>query len=400
MVHQYLPSASVVTIDVWIKAGAIAEPDPWAGMAHFLEHMVFKGTDRLPPGYFDQLIETCGGVTNAATSHDYAHFYIDIASSHLVYGLESLAELLIRAAIPDGEFEREREVVLEELRQAQDDPDWVGFQALMESVYPTHPYGRSVLGSEETLMARSPQEMRHFHQQHYQPENITVVVVGDVRLQPTLDAIRETFCGFLPRLPKTSATAYHHAPISRVRRQEMGISRLEHARLLMAWQGPGVEHIRDAYGLDLLSVALAGGRSARLVRELREEKQLVHAIGSNFSLQRDSSLFTISAWLDSHHLQAVEELIGDRLQQLAAKPLEQAEINRYKSLLCNDYAFSTETSNQLAGLYGYYSVLNQPSIATTYPSHIQSFQPEELQQLAQEYLSTQRYAATILKPLM
>lgn len=390
----------MVTVDVWVRAGAIAEPDPWAGMAHFLEHMIFKGTDRFPPGYFDQVIETRGGVTNAATSHDYAHFFIDIASAYLGDGLEHLAELLVRASIPDGEFEREREVVLEELRQAQDDPDWVGFQALMESVYPTHPYGRSVLGTEETLMGRSPYDMRQFHRKHYQPENMTVVVVGDVEFDATLESVRQAFCGFLPRLADSQPVSSHqNAPMHGLRRQEMGIARIEEARLLMAWQGPGVDQIHDAYGLDLLSVALAGGRSSRLVRELREEKQWVHAVGSNFSLQRDSSLFTISAWLEPQYLEATEELIGDRLRNLAASPLDVSELNRYKRLLCNDYAFSTETSNQLAGLYGYYSTITKPTVATTYPAHIQSFTPEELQRLARKYLSTERYAATILKPL-
>lgn len=389
----------MVTVDVWVRAGAIAEPDPWAGMAHFLEHMIFKGTHRFPPGYFDQVIETRGGVTNAATSHDYAHFFIDIASSHLKDGLEHLAELLLRASIPDEEFEREREVVLEELRQAQDDPDWVGFQALMESVYPTHPYGRSVLGTEETLMGRSPQDMRQFHQRHYQPDNMTVVVVGDVEFDITLEAVRQAFCGFASPSIESSPNVLAEAPMNGLRRQEMGISRIEEARLLMAWHGPGITKIRDAYGLDLLSVALAGGRSSRLVRELREERQWVHAVGSNFSLQRDSSLFTISAWLEPQYLQATEDLIGDRLRELAAHPLNPTELNRYKRLLCNDYAFSTETSNQLAGLYGYYSTITKPTVATTYPMHIQSFTSGELQRLAQKYLSTECYAATILKPL-
>ena len=388
-----------MTVDVWVKAGAIAEPDPWSGMAHFLEHMIFKGTEQIPPGYFDHVIETCGGVANAATSHDYAHFFINVAPPYLQDGLWSLAELLLRASIPDAEFVRERDVVLEELRQAQDDPDWVGFQALMESVYRAHPYGRSVLGTEITLMERSPDEMRLFHQMHYQPENMTVVVVGDVDLDTTLMLVRDTFQGFAPKVRPTVHPPVEDMPITQIRRQEMGLSRVEQARLLMAWRGPGVEQLRKAYGLDLLSVALAGGRSARLVRELREERQLVHAVGSNFSLQRDSSLFTVSVWLDAQHLNAVEAIIGDRLSELAESPMSETELNRYKCLLCNDYAFSTETANQLAGLYGYYNTIARADISTTYPAHIQSFQAEDLQAIVRQYLSPQRYAATILKPL-
>jgi predicted Zn-dependent peptidase len=368
-------------------------------MAHFLEHMVFKGTEQFPPGYFDHVIETCGGVANAATSHDYAHFFINVASQHLDDGLHSLAELLLRASIPDDEFVRERDVVLEELRQAQDDPDWVGYQALMESLYRTHPYGRSVLGTEATLMERSPSEMRQFHHMHYQPENMTVVVVGDVEFDRAVKLVRKAFTGFPPRIQPTVQIPVSDVPTGKIHRQEMGLQRVEQARLLMAWQGPGIDQLHDAYGLDLLSVALAGGRSARLVRELREDLQLVHAVGSNFSLQRESSLFMISVWLDPEHLETVEAIIGDRLSELAETAIQEKELNRYKCLLCNDYAFSTETANQLAGLYGYYNTIAKAELSTTYPAHIQSFHAEQLRSLAQHYLSPQRYSAMIIRPL-
>ncbi|MEM8810421.1 MAG: pitrilysin family protein, partial [Cyanobacteria bacterium P01_G01_bin.38] len=175
LIHQEIVTTPVVVADVWVKAGAIREPAEWAGMAHFLEHMVFKGTDQLLPGVFDQEIERRGGFTNAATSHDYAHFFITLAADALPDALPYLAELLLRASIPADEFVRERYVVLEEIRQAYDDPDWLGFQALAELLYPDHPYGRPVLGTPDILNQRSPEEMRCFHQAHYQPENMTVV---------------------------------------------------------------------------------------------------------------------------------------------------------------------------------------------------------------------------------
>jgi predicted Zn-dependent peptidase len=399
VIHHFLPSASVVAVDVWIKAGAIAEPEPWWGMAHFLEHMIFKGTERLPAGFFDQAIENRGGVTNAATSHDYAHYFIHTPTDCFEETLPYLAELLLNAAIPDNEFEREREVVLEEIRQAEDDPDWIGFQTLMESVYPRHPYGRSVLGYAPGLMERSPEEMRCFHRAHYQPDNMTVVVVGAVSLESTLALIERTFTGFAdrPTCPTTEIDA--EAPMSSIRRQELALPYLEQARLMLAWVGPGVEHLQDAYGLDLISMVLTGGRSSRLVRELREERQLVQAIDCNFSLQRESSLLTIQAWLEPEHLDQVEAIIGDRLSLLVNQPISTSELNRCKRLLCNDYAFSTETSSQLAGLYGYYNTIAQAELAVIYPHQIQAFQPEALQSLTAQYLSPYRYAATVLRPL-
>jgi predicted Zn-dependent peptidase len=397
LIHQQVP-APAVTVDVWVKAGAIVEPEPWAGMAHFLEHMVFKGTDRLPPGSFDYVIESRGGMTNAATSHDYAHFFINTAAVDLPETLPYLAELLLNAAIPDDEFELERDVVLEEIRQSLDDPDMLGFQALVEAAYLRHPYGRPVLGDAAILLDRSPEEMRQFHRTYYQPENMTVVVVGDVAWEPTLELVDRYFNGFSPRADCPRPVVEPEQPMTEIRRQEFCLPDLGAARLMMAWVCPGVDSLRSAYGLDLLSVILAGGRTSRLVRELREERQLVQDISSGFSLQRDSSLFTLTAWLDPDHLDQVEAIIGDRLTELAHTPIGESELARYKRLLQNDYAFSTETTSQLAGLYGYYNTIAQAEMSAQYPTTIQTFATAELQTLAAENLSPLRYAVTVMKP--
>lgn len=423
LIHHHLPATGVSAIDVWVNAGSIVEPDEWSGMAHFLEHMIFKGTSTLAPGAFDQAIENRGGMTNAATSYDYAHFYMTTASKDFAETLPYLSELLLNAAIPDDEFGRERDVVLEEISQSYDDPDTIAFQVLSELVYQRHPYGRPILGTEDSLMPRSTEEMRSFHRTHYQPENMTVVVTGDVDLDQAKLQIEKAFCSF----PHSMSCARHEAeaepPITNIRREELFLPRLEQARLFMAWIAPGVESLpwqnesdeslpwkrfersqqqdplKAAFGLDLLSVVLGSGRTSRLIQELREERQLVQAIDCSFSLQRDSSLFTIAAWLDPKDLVRVEALICDRLSHLMTIPIAQTELDRAKRLLCNDYAFSTETPGQLAGLYGYYHSLAQIEAAIAYPHWIQSFTTEGLRDLASRYLSPYHYAALVVKPM-
>ncbi|MGA7934890.1 MAG: pitrilysin family protein [Kovacikia sp.] len=407
IIHQQISATPVVAVDVWVKAGAISEPNEWSGMAHFLEHMIFKGTERLCPGAFDLAIESRGGITNAATGHDYAHYFITTASQHVAEALPYLAELLLHAAIPDAEFGRERYVVLEEIRQAYDNPDWIAFQALTESIYQRHPYGRPILGTEETLMPLRPEEMRRFHQARYQPENMAIAIVGDLTQDAAINLVDLTFNPFLSQVDCPRQESEAEPPITDIRRQELWLPRLEQARLMMAWIGPGIDsplqgidqQLQDAYGLDILSVILAEGRTSRLVHELREERELVQAISSGFSLQKESGLFTITAWLDPQHLERVEAIICDRLSQLAEIPISEAELARCKRLLCNDYAFSTETPSQLAGLYGYYSTLAKPEIATTYPQRIQSIQASHLQRLASHYLSPYHYAVTVVRPL-
>ena len=401
VIHQYLSTTSVVVADVWVKAGAVREPENWYGMAHFLEHMIFKGTSTIRPGEFDRVIENNGGMTNAATSHDYAHYFLTTATAYLADTLPYLADLLLNAAIPEDEFEKERDVVLEEIRSCYDDPDWIGFQSLSESVYQFHPYGRSVLGTTNNLLQHSAAAMRSFHDTYYQPENMTVVVVGGIEQDRAVEMVSSNFerknklviepCD----RPEVKLGEYL---LAGVRRQEIKLPNLEQARLMMAWIGPGVDKFRHAYGLDLLSVVLAGGRSCRLVRELREERQLVQGINCDFSLQKESSLFTITAWLDPQQLERVEFLIRTCLEELQTMPVCSSELDRCKRLMCNDYTFYTETPSQIAGLYGYYSTIASPELALSYPQEVRSFQSEELQLLARQYLSPSQYAVTVLKP--
>ena len=398
VIHQYLPATPVVVTDVWVKAGAIAEPQKWSGMAHFLEHMIFKGSPNVMVGEFDRLIENTGGIANAATSYDYAHFYLTTAAPHLEHTLPALADILLRADIPDEEFLREREVVIEEIYSSLDDPDFLGFQALCQNTYQRHPYRRSILGDKELLLEHTPNQMRCFHRTHYQPENMTVVIVGGIEKEQALTLVNKSFNDFSVRseCPPTVVEAEPEAIA--IRRQELHLPRIEQARLLMAWMCPGSDCLIEAIALDMIALILAGGRSSGLFRELREERQLVMDIDCSFSLQKDSSMFVISAWLETENLAMVEGIISDRLERLQHNLICETEIVRAKRQLINDYIFSTETPNQLASIYGYYNIIATAADSALYPQIVSQLRSEQLQAIALRYLSPERYAVTVLKP--
>ncbi len=398
VIHQYLPATPVVVADIWVKAGAIAEPAAWSGMAHFLEHMIFKGSPNVMAGEFDWLIESTGGVANAATSYDYAHFYLTTAAPHLEHTLPCLADILLRANIPENEFIREREVVIEEIHSSHDDPDYLGFQALCQNTYQRHPYRRSILGKKELLLEHTPNQMRCFHRTHYQPENMTVVIVGGIEQEQALMIVNENFSDFNVPSECPPTIVESELPAIAIRRQELNLPRIEQARLMMAWICPGSESLSEAIALDLIALILNGGRSSGLVRELREERQLVLDIDCSLSLQKDSSMFTIGALLATEDIAMVEKMICDRLNQLQHHLISETEINRAKRQLVNDYIFSTETPSQLASVYGFYSIVATAAQSALYPQIISQLQPEQLQAIAQRYLSPERYAVTILKP--
>ena len=403
-IHQYLNSTPVVATEVWVRAGASAEPDDWFGMAHFLEHMIFKGSKHTLPGVFNWVIENNGGMTNAVTSHDYAQFFITTAVPYLADTLPCLADILLHAAIPEEEFVRERDVVLEEIRSYKDDPDLVGYQTLYQSLYQDHPYGRSILGEEEQVMSHSPERMRCFHASHYQPENMTVVIVGGIEQESALSLVNQTFSQFsVPsECPPTSRKVVPR--LREIRRNQLDLPGLAQARLLMGWTAPrtetkGKNPLKDAFALDMLSVLLASGRSSRLVQKLMEEKQLVLNIRSDFSLRKEAMLFTISAWLEPQYLEQVEAIIRECIWQLQTGSITEAELARCQRLLCNDYAFSTETPSEVAGLYGYYNTIATAESSVTYPHQIKQLTSWDLQSIAKHYLSSDRYAVTVLRPV-
>jgi predicted Zn-dependent peptidase len=239
--------------------------------------------------------------------------------------------------------------------------------------------------------------MRCFHRTHYQPEKMTVVMVGDVTEKSAIALVEKNFREFATRCHCSTTVIEAEPLLGEIRRKSLKIPNLGHARLLMGWIGPGIDQLGDGLGLDLLSIVLAGGRSSRLVRELRENKHLVLDIHSSFSLQRDSSLFIINAYLEPEYLDRVEQIIRDRLQDLHTQDISDTELERAKRLLCHDYIFSTETPSQLAGLYGYYQTLASAELAVSYPRKIQQFQTSDLKKLAHQYLSPERYAITTME---
>ncbi len=399
VIHQHLDSTPVVAADIWVKAGSMMEPESWSGMAHFLEHMIFKGSPDVGVGEFDWAIENAGGTANAATSHDYAHFYINTTNTNIAHTLPYLTDIVLRADIPEDEFYRERDVVLEEIRASNDDPDWIGLQLLYQTIYQTHPYKRSILGEVDLLMEQTPDLMRCFHRTHYQPENMTIALVGGVDRDQVIELVHENFQKFCIRSECPSFKIEAEPPLTEVRRHELELPRLEQARLMMGWITPNASNFKQAIGLELLAMIIAGSRCSRLVHELREEKGLVLDIVSDFAIQQDSGLMTITALLEPDDLDLVESIVCDRLWELGSDLVSEQELARAKRLLISDDTFAKETPSQLAGIYGYYNTINCLQDCFAYPALVTEFSAQELQHLARAYLSPERYASVRLKPL-
>jgi predicted Zn-dependent peptidase len=390
-----------VNLSLWVKIGSAVESDAINGMAHFLEHMIFKGTQRLASGEFERRIEERGAVTNAATSQDYTHYYINTAPKDFAELAPLQMDVVFNASIPDDAFERERLVVLEEIKRSEDSVRRRTFRRTMEMAFDSLPYRRPILGPEAVISQVTPQQMRDFHGSWYQPQSITAVAVGNLPVEELVEIVAEGFAHTNQHSTPCiqDATLNYEPAFTEIVRREFVDETLQQARLVMIWRVPGLMELEKTYGLDVLAGILGHGRTSRLVHDLREERGLVRGISASNMSNRLQGTFSISAKCDVVDLPKVEEAIAQHLRQLQTELVKESEIARVRRRVANRFIFGNETPSDRAGLYGYYqSLVGDLEPAFNYPNYIQSQDATDLMQAAKEYLSPDAYGVVVIKP--
>lgn len=388
-----------VNLSIWLNVGSAVEPDAINGMAHFLEHMVFKGTPRLEEGVFERLLEERGGITNAATSQEYTHYYITTAPQDFAQLAPLQLDVVLNPSIPDAAFERERSVVLEEIRRSQDNPHRRTYQRAMETCFEQLPYRRQVLGSTEVIANLQPQQMRDFHAQWYQPQSMTAAVVGNLPVEDLIAIVAQQLENVENLHTSANPTGAPEPPFRHIVRREYVDESLQQARLVMVWRVPGMQDLDQTYALDVLATILGKGRMSRLFRDLREEKGLVFHIGASNMTHGWQGVFYITAHLPAKNLDVVETAIAQHLHSLQHEPVTSTEIERIRTQVANRFIFANERPCDRANLYGYYySQLGDLAPALQYPQHIQSLEATDLQHAAQRYLSPDAYGVITIRP--
>jgi zinc protease len=403
IIAEQMP-VEAVNLNLWINVGSAVEPDAINGMAHFLEHMIFKGTERLASGEFERRIEERGAVTNAATSQDYTHYYITTAPKDFAELAPLQIDVVSHASIADDAFERERLVVLEEIRRSEDNPQRRTFRRAMETAFDQLPYRRAVLGPESVIAELKPQQMRDFHGNWYQPQSITAVAVGNLPVEELIATVAEGFTKATPHSPLSTDAINRvctnpESPFTEIVRREFKDESLQQARLVMVWRVPGMTQLDGTYGLDVLAGILGHGRTSRLVRDLREERGLVSSISVSNMSNRLQGIFYISAKCAVENLPVVEDAIAQHISRLQTELVTESEIARIRRRVANRFIFGNETPSDRSGLYGYYqSLVGNLEPAFNYPAIIQSQDATDLMQVAKDYLSPDAYGVVFVKP--
>ena len=318
-------------------------------MAHFLEHLVFKGSDQLPAGAFDREVEALGGSSNAATGFDDVHFHVLIPAEQTARALDLLLDLVLHPAVVEHDFTTEREVVLEEIAQCADQPDELILQMLLSRGCPDHAYGRPILGERSSLMAMTPEMVRRFHRRRYRGSNCSLAIAGspDANLERQIrdSALMDLEPASLDAMPMSAAAV-------RSGRHAIRVDRLESARLLMLWSTAGAADQEAVIGADLATTLLAEGRRSRLVGRLRETLRIAETVDMDLTVLEQGSLITLEVCCREEDLASVEQELERELTRCIHEPPAEWELDRARQLVGNGLRFSLESTAQVAGTAG------------------------------------------------
>ncbi|MCW5260709.1 insulinase family protein [Verminephrobacter eiseniae] len=393
---------------VWVRVGSMDEVDGSSGLAHALEHMMFKGSKTVPPGEFSRRVAALGGRENAFTARDYTGYYQQIPAQHLQEVMRLEADRFANNDWPDAEFRKEIEVVKEERRlRTEDQPRALLIEQLFAATFNASPYRRPVVGWMSDLDAMTPDDVRAFHRQWYQPGNAAVVVVGDVDVAQ-VRALAEKYYGSLPA---------HALPVRKPRTEpaQPGLRRIavkapaEQAYVALAFRVPGLARLQnldeadhDALALQMLSAVLSGYDGARLERALTQGAQPVadSASSSALVIGRGPSLFLLSGVpAAGRAAQQVEDALRAEVARVARDGVGQAELDRVKTQWIAASVYQRDSMiSQAQELGSNWAQGFAPDAQERLLALLRSVTPEQVQAVAAKYFGDDQLTVATLLP--
>jgi zinc protease len=394
VVVQEFRASDVVAVQLWVGVGSRDEATPELGLAHYLEHMLFKGTVSRAPGFVDREVEGVGGRINAGTSLDYTYYHTVLPAPRAVAAIEMLADMSVNSTLQEQTLDLEKRVVLEEMRLGEDNPRRHLSRRLHELLFDGHPYGRPVIGIAEIIQGLTRDTLVGFYRRHYVPESFVLVVVGPVRAPEVLSAAERTL-GWLPR---SGLKRFPPSAPAAVRSRRLEVERPgTQAYLGLAWLGPKLDHA-DTPVVDLLASILGQSRSSRLSQALREKLGLVSSVSASYTALETAGAVTITAQLEPANLARVEAEILKELERVSERGVTGAELRRAVTAAEARYAFLTETAEGRAYTFGRAETVWRLEEELAYVDRLRSVTREQIRSAARRYLDPQRCARVAFVP--
>lgn len=396
LVTEQIPTLKSVTVGMWVNAGSRDESPAQAGYSHFIEHMFFKGTATRSATDISREIDALGGEMNAFTTRETTTFYVKVLDQHLPKALDLLSDLFHHSRFGPKEITREKQVVLEEIRMVQDDPEDLVQELHTGLVMGRHPLSRPILGQTETIARLRRQDLLDYMETHYRPEEMVLAVAGNFDRRRLERTIARTFGARRTNAPTESHKRWPADVCSGVRLQQKP---LEQVHLCVGLKGIPAGH-KDRYAAYVLNSVLGGSVSSRLFQEVREKRGLAYSIYSFLSGYSDGGTVTIYAGTRAREVERVLDLIRREVSRMAGRGIKREELTRTKEQMKGSLMLSLESShsrmNKLAKdelITGAHTTLEEMLV------DIDAITEQQVARVAQELFAPGTMAITGLGPL-
>ncbi len=387
-------SVPVVSVNIWIRTGSINENPDQAGLSHFIEHLLFKGSKNYPGDLMTRNVENMGGLINAATSKEYTCFYIDIQKDAYTDALKMLADTVSNPLFPEDEIIQERKVVIEEIQRHKDSPQSQLFEYFMSTLYKDSDYKNSIIGNEDVIANISRDEIIKYFKTNYIPSKMVVSVAGDIDVEKTKKIIADT----LGSLKKEKV---HKEPVVIEKFKKSDFFSIEdktaHAYMLAGFLGPDMDS-KDIYVADVALNILGSGKSSRLYRTLKEEQNLVFAVNSSFMSLKGTGSACISAVFQKDNYNKVVSALIAQLDEFAENGPDKEELEKIKTTIKSDFIFGLQTFSEQAGQLGYWELQNHPEVFKNYLKNIEKVTVKDVKKFMKKYYSKDKLSKAVIFP--
>ena len=393
LITETMPQVRSVTIGVWLTRGSRHEAEVRGGIAHFVEHMLFKGTDTRSAEDIAQAIDSIGGQLDAFTAKEYASYYIKVLDEHLPLAVELLSDIVLRPAFAADEIEREKKVILEEIKMVEDTPDDLVHELFTQHFWEGHSLGRPILGSRETVESFDDVSLRDYFSGAYVAPNVVISAAGNLEHAHVRDLVGKAFAS----ISATGETPADEPPTV-VPQVIKRTKELEQSHICLGTTSYPQSH-GDRYVSYILNTVLGGSMSSRLFQNVREKRGLAYAVFSGLSAYRDAGNITIYAGCANEAVDEVIDLCVEELRQMKQTPVPDAELRRAKDHLKGSLMLSLEnTASRMSHLARQEIYFDRHFGLDETLSGVERVTSGDVQRVARDLFANGSLAATVLGP--
>ncbi|NMA67906.1 MAG: insulinase family protein [Desulfitobacterium sp.] len=325
IVTEEIDHVRSVAVGIWVGAGSRDEKEGFEGITHFIEHMLFKGTKKRTARQIAESLEAVGGQLNAFTTKEYTCYYARVLDEDFDLALDVLNDMFFESLFDEEEIEKEKRVVIEEIKMYEDSPDEIIHDLFSDSVWNDHPLGRPILGTEESIKGLSKEKIQTYMNQHYSPDNLVIAVAGKIKHEDVLKKLAPIYGQF----QRGGRRIIEGTPVGH-QVNKMIYRDTEQMHLILGVQGLGQED-KDIFPMHIINNVLGGGLSSRLFQEVREQRGMAYTVFSYHSTYVDTGLFAIYAGTTPSNSREVVECILGEILDIKANSLTEEELERTKS---------------------------------------------------------------------